>query len=631
VASPDDVFGDGARLGGELCDFVVKARLRVQRREHPLLPARDLVARLEHAYDECVDGVLAEVERVLNSTDSRKSVPLRLVEPEQGDDLFKAALDVAKLRRQGQDPTDKGAPFSHTGRSKQPVRNVSGQQRARRGTANLREYNRPHGGVGAPGARGGKWYRDKQGNIRYGEPPKGQTYRPIHDDEVREHLKAYRPAPAGRGMPEVEIVAQVRRRGKEYGFTVEEAKFLESWFGSESPGGGWDGGDLQEAFKRETGAAGVPEGEEGGGAPAAEAPEETMVHWLAAQDWGTSEAPTAEDQQDYFHTDVKPILDDLFGRFADLRESPELEKKAQPAVKGNPRRRFSAAMTKHAAFVDRAVRSITGGTDRGKVGAEVVAALAAVGVLEVSGGAPPCGGYHDGARAGAAAPSAELLGDGDESIANKAEEMADWPLPGIVLMAVASRLAAAWDQDAASYAVDSATQDSGLASSTKQLIQSRLGEIPSGLVLDQVDEVARRLCGELSAANHGADPKMLDLARRAQSGDPSETVEACLPEMRKWRDSHATQESTSQDWLDLASRAFERRVETMYGRPADLFAALDAVAPGHVGTRAEFVSRFQRRQWDPETGECVETNPEDLRGMRERVKVAVMHVEDGER
>lgn len=618
MASGDDLFGAGAKLGGDLGDFVAKAKLRVPRREHPLLPARDIVARLEHAYDEHLDEVLREVEQILGTTDSRKSVRLRLVEPEGGDDLFKAALDVAKLRRQGNDPTDKGSPITHTGKTKQPVRNLSGQQRARRGTANLRDYQRPHGGVAQAGVRGGKWYRDKKGNIRYGEPPKGSKVRTAGHEEVQEHLKAYRPAPEGRGMPDVEVVAHVRRRGGEHGFTAEEAKFLEAWYGAERKSGDWDGGDLREAFEREQGGEGQP----------VESREESMIHWLASQDWGAGGAPTAEDQQGFFHADVKPILDDLFSRYAELRESPDLERRANSAIKGNPRRRLAAALAKHSDFVTRVARSITGGADRAEVGIELAAALAALGLLEVSGGAPSCGGYHEGARAGAAEPDGELLGEGDESMAAEAEGIADLPASAVAVLAAAARLGAAWDSASATYQFDG-VEDSGLLRATQISLTNRLGEIPAELVHDQVEDAAHRLGDQLTLANHGADPRLLDLIRAAAS-DPAAAVAEHAKKIRAWRESHSEKVDLPHDWLDLASRGFEQRVETMVGRPLELFEALDAAAPGQVGTRAEWQARFQRRQIDPETGECVDTNPEDLRGMRERVKVAMMHAEDGE-
>lgn len=180
----DDLFGEGTELGN---DVIVKAQLRfrIHPPAHPV--AQDIVDRLVSGYDERLEMICKEIDDVLQHADPRRARDQPLVLSLGGRD------SLAKARGQ----------------------------------------------VNIPGARGGKWYRDKQGHVRYGEPPQ-EHYKPPDGGGVGtapvENAWHYKPRPFAGGSDR-DLTDYLLNHGHKRGFSKPQLKFLGTWYGTDTESG----------------------------------------------------------------------------------------------------------------------------------------------------------------------------------------------------------------------------------------------------------------------------------------------------------------------------------------------------------------------------------------------------------
>ena len=262
----DELFGEGTELGD---DVVVKAKLRfrIHPPQHPI--AQDIVDRIVSSYDERLDMICREIDEVLQNADLRRS--------ERSQPLVLAlAPDVEKST------------------------------------------------VYAPGAKGGKWYRDGKGNIRYGEQPVGSFKAPASNAHTGVHVGHYRPSPF-MGMPGVDraLTGYLASRGDKSGFSANELRFLTSWYGTENQSGALFDAFLDVAgLTREDLKTDLAQLRFG----AAELTyEEAVFEFFAAQrplfmgDESESEDADAE-WEHVLNDEIRPLLDAVFSKYEALKE-----------------------------------------------------------------------------------------------------------------------------------------------------------------------------------------------------------------------------------------------------------------------------------------------------------------------
>lgn len=160
--------------------FFMKSQLRVPVRPARSPAVRDILAQVFERYGACLAAVEADVEAVTGTSEATSTLAKALLA-----DIERGALglgllnDLTKAAAKAKAPSAKAPPAPAV-----PKLNNSGQARAAPGTAAQRVYQRTD--TKTPGSRGGKWYRDKRGKIRYGQAPVEHT--DLTDDEVREHI-----------------------------------------------------------------------------------------------------------------------------------------------------------------------------------------------------------------------------------------------------------------------------------------------------------------------------------------------------------------------------------------------------------------------------------------------------------
>lgn len=285
------MFGDGEDLGD---GFVAKAQLRVRVRppQHPV--AQDLSDRLSAAYEERLGMICEEVDDVLRGADSRRSVPLVLALGAVG----ARSRDVSKAVQQ---------PY-------------------------------------APGSKGGKWYRDGQGHVRYGEAPQGQFKQaaPSGHPDLVPHVAHLKPGPfmGAHGMDGA-VTDFLIDRGKQQGFSGGELRFLGSWYGTHDKNGA-----LLEAFLKCTGLTrddlkrDVSRLKFG---PQGVTYEEAVFEFFAAQGalfMGKEPTAGAEktEWERVLNDEIKPALDHLFLKYEETKGDEAFQDKFMV----EPERRFGA-------------------------------------------------------------------------------------------------------------------------------------------------------------------------------------------------------------------------------------------------------------------------------------------------
>ena len=140
----DNVFTDGVDAGA----FLIKAQLKVDTTEFASPILQGVVEKLSQKYEALIDKVLEDVESDLMRAKAEKALRLVVFDGGAGEsDLFKA-----------------GKPTTGDGYTK----------------------------VKAPGSKGGKFWVDPKGNVRYDERPDGPSpkHKEATDEEVEEHIKS---------------------------------------------------------------------------------------------------------------------------------------------------------------------------------------------------------------------------------------------------------------------------------------------------------------------------------------------------------------------------------------------------------------------------------------------------------
>lgn len=320
----DDLLGDGVDLPG---DVVVKAQLRVRVRPpaHPV--AQDLCDRLVSAYDERLGMICDEVDEILRS-------------PEPAVRLVLGTGDVVK----------------------------AGQH------------------VYAPGARGGKWYRDGQGHIRYGEQPMGRQsggakVEKLSGEGLSEHIGHLRPGSfqGARGVDN-ELTDFLLDGGSRNGFSPGQLRFLGSWYGT-----GTKTGALLDAFLD---CAGLTRQDLKGDVEQLRFGsqqltfEEAVFEFFAAQEqlfMGDGDDAGGEDWDAVLNDQIKPALDSVFGRYEALKQDPEFHAKVAGAAGRRVREFFTNARDREKET--RVANRITGNPDPRNQVDEVIRGMTALGLF----------------------------------------------------------------------------------------------------------------------------------------------------------------------------------------------------------------------------------------------------------
>jgi hypothetical protein len=311
----DELFSRGVDLAG---GFLVKAQLKVDVRPARLPVVQDLMSTLDAAYRDRLVAMSKDIRRIMETADFRKSAGLYITSDGKSrallvSDLFKAEKVKA-----------------------QPKANLSGQARAKPGLA--QEYQRPAGGVHTPGSRGGKWYRDKSGKIRYGTPPKNEQHSDVSKEELGAHQAHLRPGPyMGRQGADRALVAHLLAHGENYGFDESEMQLMEAWYGGIKLGKDAYLNAFLAGFKM------THEDMEGDLSKLTfDAPdwglenasyEEAFHAFMAHQDW-FGEDLSEEELQAKYDEDVRPVLEETFRKYEALKKDPKIAELHEAALQG---------------------------------------------------------------------------------------------------------------------------------------------------------------------------------------------------------------------------------------------------------------------------------------------------------
>ncbi len=381
----------------------MKAQLRF--RVHPPRhrAAQDVVDRAVAAYDERLDMILDEVSGALDGADPRRS----------GDRPLLAVVEKGTVH----------APYR-------------------------------------PGSRGGKWYRDSRGNIRYGDPPEGRFMgnagasgtAPAPVDHLRPH-----PFMGSFGNDQA-LTSFLMEHGDEHGFSEGELRFLGAWYGT-----GEEGGALFDAFcecagiTREDVKAGVIHLRFG---PEKLTYEDAVFEFFAAQgSLFMGEDPTAPEQVDEWHRilndEIKPLLDGVFIKYEELKEDEELQEKFAGAG-DRQRRRFYDAARRSEDVVDGVSDSVAGEWDPERQVGVVLEGLRALGLVARPARAERRAYVHSRPHLrDAVAMDGRLLGDGpDNPLLGDEGALAKLTSSQLMLLYAAAELHRRWDPHAKSFSTE---------------------------------------------------------------------------------------------------------------------------------------------------------------------------------
>lgn len=426
------MFGEGEDLGD---GFVAKAQLRVRVRppQHPV--AQDVVDRLVAAYEERLDLICDEVDEVLRGADSRRSVPLVL------------ALGAAGAR--SRDPIQKAV--------QQPY---------------------------APGSKGGKWYRDGQGHVRYGEAPQGQfkTRAPSGHADLVPHVSHYRPAPfmGAHGM-DGEVTDFLIDRGSKHGFSGGELRFLGSWFGTHDKNG-----PLLDAFLKCTGLTRDDLKRDVGRlkfGPQGISYEEAVFEFFAAQGalFMGKEPTTADEKTEWervLNDEIKPALDNLFLKFEGVKGDESFQDK----FVNEPDRRFGVLVRRARASGDATkdvANCITSEPDPSKQVMGVIAGMKKLGLFLSQARADANAVAHDAPhlRGGLVLDDGLLADDPKRSpIVANADKLDALTASQLMLVYVGAELCRRWDHETMSYSDE--PQSAKAAGSVGQVVLEALDRKP---------------------------------------------------------------------------------------------------------------------------------------------------------
>lgn len=459
--SLDAMFGDGgADLGG---DVVAKAqvRFRVRPPAHPA--AQDVVDRVVSAYDERLDMILDEIVAVIRCANSeRPPTPVLVVE---GDRSTPRDL-VAKATPR--------APFR-------------------------------------PGSRGGKWYRDSKGNVRYGEPPEGRFMGNAGTDAPMPHLDHFRPRQfMGTFGSDRELTGFLVEHGSKHGFSDSELRFLSAWYGT-SDG---DGGALYDAFlecaglTREEAANDVTNLRFGSKQLTYE---EAVFEFFAAQGaLFMGEEPTSPDQVKEWHAvlndEIKPLLDDVFVKYEGMKDDESLQEHFA-GESGRQRRRFFDHARRCAGDVDGVSDSVVGDWDPTRVTDTVLMGMQALGLIARRARAEHHAYVHGRPHLrDAVVVDGRLIANGSDSpLLEGGGKLAELSSSQLMLLYVAAELHRRWDAHARSFSPEKQA-DVGAGELGEAVLSALAGKTPrwaevSSVIRGRLAELVDLVVSRLNAVN----------------------------------------------------------------------------------------------------------------------------------
>lgn len=394
----DALFSEGTELGD---DVIVKAQLRFRVRppQHPV--AQDIVDRVVAAYDERLDMICSEVEEVLQHADLRRStssVPLVLYTP---------------------------------------------------GMAKSAVYQ--------PGAKGGKWYRDGKGNIRYGEQPSQQFKSPAGGAVTGQQLGHYRPSKfMGMGGMDRDLTGFLMGQPGKYGFSKNELRFLGSWFGTDTQSGA-----LFEAFLDVTGL--TRDDLSGDLAQLRFGPqeltyEEAVFEFFAAQRelfmGDESEYEDADAEWDHVLNDeIRPLLDSVLTKYEALKTDGKFAE-SYSKDGDRQRRKFFDSARKHAASMSKLASQIVSAWNPARQVDDVVAAMKKLGLFVAPSKTATHAHVHDRPHLkGSLTLDDRLLVDDPKSnpLLASGDKLTKLPVSQLMLVYVAAELHRRWDPETKSY------------------------------------------------------------------------------------------------------------------------------------------------------------------------------------
>lgn len=451
----DALFGAGADLSP---DVVVKAQLRFRARppRHPA--ARDVVDRVVHAYDERLDMIVGEIAEVLQHVDRRRSHDQPLV----------VAVDsVAKAT-------------PHT-----PYR---------------------------PGSRGGKWYRDSRGNIRYGDPPEGRfmgnsTKAP---SMPREGIPSFHSAPfMGAYGNDQALTGYLLEHGGAHGFSDHELRFLGAWYGNGEDGGALFGAFLECAqLTRDDLRGGVANLRFGSQQLTYE---EAVFEFFAAQgSLFMGEEPSTNEQlkewNRVLHDEIKPLLTGVFAKYEEAKGDEDLQQQfvSEPA---RQRRRFFDRARRYVDDVGGVADAVLGDWNPDRQVDVAIAGMRALGLLVN----PPRAERHAYLHGrphlrDAVMIDGRLLGDGrDNPLVGDEGRLVSLSSSQLMLTYVAAELYRRWDPHSRSFSAE-AQDEIGHGELGEKLLSALSNKDPrwseaSDMVRDHLGELVDRLVIKLNKVN----------------------------------------------------------------------------------------------------------------------------------
>lgn len=457
----DELFGDGAELGQ---DVIVKAQLRfrIHPPKHPV--AQDIVDRLIMAYDERVAMICDEVDDVLQHADVRRSHDTPLV----------LTLAVAGARS----------------------RDV------------VKAAQQPY----APGTKGGKWYRDGQGHVRYGEQPQGKFKQRAKQEHTQPHVGHYRPKPfMGIHGSDRDVTGFLLDHVDPHGFSAGELRFLGSWYGTDTKSGA-----LFDAFldctglTREDLKAGTIHLQFGSQHLTYE---EAVFEFFAAQESlfmgeGSSSGDETKDWNTILNDEIKPILDSVFSKYEALKDDEDFQKHFAEEPE-RQRRRFFENARRHDKDTRDLANRVIGEWDPERQVADVIAGMKALGLFAKQSRVDHHAHVNDHPHLrGAVAMDGRLLTDGPRSpLIGDEDKLSTLSASQLMLLYAAAELHRRWDPDTRSYSPEKQSDIGAGVIGEKVLValenkSSRWAEA-LGLVRGHLDEMVDRLVTTLNDVNAG--------------------------------------------------------------------------------------------------------------------------------
>jgi hypothetical protein len=368
-----------------------------------------------------------------------------------------------------------------------------------------------------PGSRGGKWYRDAKGNIRYGDPPEGRFMgnsgaQPADPPELG-HLRS--DSFMGVFDNDHALTEFLLERGGGHGFTEGELRFLGAWYGT-----GEDGGALFDAFLA---CAGLTRDELKGGTANFRfgsqglTYEEAVFEFFAAQQQlfmgedseDENDAGSDEGDEGWDHVlndEIKPLLDGVFIKYEELKADEALQRQFADEPE-RQRRRFFDAVRRSEDDTSGVADSVVGDWDPGRQVDVAMEGLRALGLFARPARAAR-GAYVHGRPhlRDAVSMDGRLLGDGSDNplLAGK-DDLASLSASQLLLLYAAAELHRRWDPHTRQFSIEKQSEagngDLGdaalaaLASKTAQWAEA------SSIVDDHAGELVDLLVVELNRIN----------------------------------------------------------------------------------------------------------------------------------